>query len=403
MPNQIFEKQTKHDSNLEALRGFAATIVVIYHLIIHSSKLNGGFEFKKNIIHWSPSGHLMVLVFFMLSGYVIGKSYANKPNFNTIGYLKKRLIRLYPIYLFSILFTIALFREDIRSIIGNIFLVQNLFTNCLTKNDALWSLNHEILYYLFAILLLKYKINSQLLLFVFSFLLLATFKIDNIPCIIQDYLVGFIFWLSGYILSTFNKIDNYKPSVNKLISVMLLLLGCDLLNLFARIVNFNLKIPNQISFYTLTGIVKIGDFCLFPYALYAVIIFSSINFRYIKILTWFVYLNSIAHLVNLLFNHSFFKTEMFYIPTVFISLSLFFHFMTKPLRLSLQYMVNLGSISYAIYVIHYPILYTLSKIKVFTGTTLSYFIRVLIFTGIVILISFLLEKKLQPLIKKKFT
>ena len=357
-----FESKTKHDFNLEALRGFAAGIVVVHHLIIYSNKLNGGFDFRKTILPWSPSGHLMVLVFFMLSGFVIGKSYSNRPEFDSRDYLKKRFIRLYPIYFFSILFTIILFKESLSTVLGNLFFLQNLFSNCLINNLSLWSLNHEVLYYFLAILLLKNKISTRNLFLLFLIPLLATFKIANFPCIVQDYLVGFLFWISGFMLSklSINILEKTQP--NKLLSVLFLLLCCDYLNLTNRITSL-FTIPNQISFFTLDGMVKISDFNLYFYSLYAVIIFSSVKFRFIKVLTWFVYLNTIFHLLNLFINHSFFKTDIFYTPTLFLFFSIFFNFF-NPIKVNLKPLAYLGSISYAVYVIHTPMIFAFCKVSI---------------------------------------
>jgi len=391
------ETKSKHDNNLEALRGFAAMVVVVFHLIIDSNYFNGGYGFR-NVVSFCPSGHLMVMIFFMLSGYVIGKSYSNKPDFNGLDYMKKRLVRLYPIYLFSILFTIILMKDNFQTIVCNLFFLQNIFSNCFKNNESLWSLNHEIVYYLFAILLLKYKVNSKYLFIIFSILLIATFRITTIPYVIQAYLAGFLFWLTGYMLSSLKKDENYKLESNKLISVMFLLLGGDLLNMTARLFAM-VHYPIQIKLFNMDDMVRIDDFDLFPLALYAIITFSSVKFKYFKALTWFVYINSIVHLINLLLNHKYFNNRTFFLPTFCISMSLIFYFM-KPFKFNIQRLVYLGSISYAIYVIHTPMIFAFDNITFFTGTTLSYFVRILIFLALLLPLAIFLEKKFQPFIKR---
>jgi peptidoglycan/LPS O-acetylase OafA/YrhL len=74
---------------LDALRGVAAVIVVWFHMSLR---------------HWAPVpafGHLAVDMFFLLSGFVI--ALANDPRFGrgatVLGFLSKRIIRLYPLYL----------------------------------------------------------------------------------------------------------------------------------------------------------------------------------------------------------------------------------------------------------------------------------------------------------------
>lgn len=103
--------------NVEALRGFCALIVLLHHANIYSNTLNPGFEFRERIVKYTPSGHLMVLIFFMLSGYVIGLTSLTKADFNTGAYLKRRIIRLYPIYIVAILLTVVLFVEKDKYVI----------------------------------------------------------------------------------------------------------------------------------------------------------------------------------------------------------------------------------------------------------------------------------------------
>ena len=150
--------QNKINLRVESLRGFCALMVLVCHAICFSKNLNGNFDFKHYTLNYAPSGILMVMVFFMLSGYVIGLRYGGETHFDVADYIKKRLIRLYPIYLFSIGVSLVFFQEQVRSIVANLFFAQNILGEVPSHNIALWSLNHEIVYYVLAIPILRLRI-----------------------------------------------------------------------------------------------------------------------------------------------------------------------------------------------------------------------------------------------------
>ena len=85
-------------SALDAFRGLAALIVCAYHVPQY-----WGFEL--------PRAPLAVDLFFLLSGFVIGHSYGDKlaeGRLTTRSFMLVRIIRLYPLYLLSLLVAAAL-------------------------------------------------------------------------------------------------------------------------------------------------------------------------------------------------------------------------------------------------------------------------------------------------------
>jgi exopolysaccharide production protein ExoZ len=89
----------KFNTDLEGLRGFAAIGVMLAHglgLDILDVEYKG-----QGIIPYFSFGGLAVLLFFVLSGYVITSSTNFVSTFNIRKFYLKRSIRLYPIYLFS--------------------------------------------------------------------------------------------------------------------------------------------------------------------------------------------------------------------------------------------------------------------------------------------------------------
>lgn len=88
---------------LDGLRGVAAILVVAFHL----------FESYVPVLHEQiiNHGYLAVDFFFVLSGYVIGYAYDDRwgPRMNTWDFIKRRLVRLHPMYLMGTFIGLLLF------------------------------------------------------------------------------------------------------------------------------------------------------------------------------------------------------------------------------------------------------------------------------------------------------
>ncbi|MEH6590047.1 MAG: acyltransferase [Halioglobus sp.] len=83
-------KVNKHFIALDALRGIAALLVVLYH-----------------VAPWYPT-YLMVDFFFLLSGFVLSHSYLySGRQVSAYEFINHRIARLYPLHIFGLLFFIA--------------------------------------------------------------------------------------------------------------------------------------------------------------------------------------------------------------------------------------------------------------------------------------------------------
>jgi peptidoglycan/LPS O-acetylase OafA/YrhL len=163
---------------LEALRGFAALYVLLHH--VSSSYLGlksslAGFPFR--------FGQEAVLVFFLLSGFVIHYSFHFSPRQGFVDYLIKRTRRIYPIFiiaLFLSLLTVLLssdlliWGDILRSYGGNMLMLQDhpgrpspwFLPFC--GNDPLWSLAYEWWFYMLYFPIVKYCPSRWQKVFVFS-------------------------------------------------------------------------------------------------------------------------------------------------------------------------------------------------------------------------------------------
>ena len=129
-------------NNLQAVRAFAAVIVVIFHT---------GFVIRP----LDPIGSCGVDVFFTLSGYIMARICDKNPEY----FLRRRLLRIVPPYwLFTLLlFVAALFVPDLMgSTTASLSdLLKSLFFIPFIKDEGIirpllfvgWSLNYEMLFY----------------------------------------------------------------------------------------------------------------------------------------------------------------------------------------------------------------------------------------------------------------
>ena len=97
-----FADTKPHYHLLDGLRGVAALVVICYHI---------GEDFATNCLtHYFNHGYLAVDFFFMLSGFVIGYAYDDRRNtMGVMAFLKRRVIRLHPMVVIGALFGALMF------------------------------------------------------------------------------------------------------------------------------------------------------------------------------------------------------------------------------------------------------------------------------------------------------
>ncbi|MEN9730641.1 MAG: hypothetical protein RLZ91_1759 [Bacteroidota bacterium] len=148
---------------LESIRGFAAIYVVLHHLLPHVELL--GFD-----LTWLfKFGQEAVILFFLLSGFVIELSFSNSKDQSFKTYFFKRFLRIY-IPWFLVIITQVLFMTranlhnfDWNTFVGNFFMLQdlpelkpNVIVAPIYGNSPLWSLSYEWWFYMLYFPLNKY-------------------------------------------------------------------------------------------------------------------------------------------------------------------------------------------------------------------------------------------------------
>jgi peptidoglycan/LPS O-acetylase OafA/YrhL len=190
----------KQIGSLTALRGIAATVVVILHFA-YSTLPEAGVIISRHT-RFFRDGYLFVDLFFILSGFIMTHVYldsfaagVNKANY--WGYLRARFARIYPLHLFTLamLFGLELFKLslpnvqaftkefNITALTANLFMLQAFDFNCppllwckSTWNEPAWSISVEFLIYcVFPFLLLaliKTKPKTDWIVYVITLILL---------------------------------------------------------------------------------------------------------------------------------------------------------------------------------------------------------------------------------------
>ena len=142
---------------LDLVRFSAAAMVVLHHLKF----LQVGPETARTLI--PAYGHQFVIVFFVLSGYVIAATVDRKRSHRLLDYALDRAARIYsvvlPTLLVSSLVSLTLWAtdtpgagtlQDIATAVGLnlLFLAQSWSLNSFPpSNPAFWSLSYEVMYY----------------------------------------------------------------------------------------------------------------------------------------------------------------------------------------------------------------------------------------------------------------
>jgi len=143
---------------LTFLRFLAAMLVVVFHFGKESLKTN--ISFLQELIN---QGSIAVSFFFFLSGVVLAYNYFYKKDLLFKSFIRKRLARIYPIYLFAFLASLLLamyvnnaYPKGLSIILQGLGLHAWVPGICLEINFPAWSLSVELFFYICFPLLASY-------------------------------------------------------------------------------------------------------------------------------------------------------------------------------------------------------------------------------------------------------
>ncbi len=204
---------------IDGLRFVAIASVVLGHIMAELYQRDGNVFLVQHRYDIVPlladRAGRGVAVFFAISGFILSQPFVRqhlhhgKP-VSLPGYFKRRLTRLEPPYILSLLIyglLFAFFRhpasELIKPFLLHLFYIHNLFPNELALNFVTWSLEVEVQFYILAPLLgLLFALSSPLLrrgimvALILASSLLMLFHFDqthlNLAGHLQYFLVGFL-------------------------------------------------------------------------------------------------------------------------------------------------------------------------------------------------------------------
>jgi peptidoglycan/LPS O-acetylase OafA/YrhL len=215
--------------HLDFLRGLAALLVVSEHLraffFVTFPELQSPGILAKAFYLVTGLGHQSVMIFFVLSGYLVGGSVLTaleKGKWSWKSYLLRRMSRLWVVLIPALVLTLlwdkigyahapAGYEGAYRAIyntgptptgpaewslplfFGNMGFLQTISIPCFGTNSPLWSLANEFWYYLLLPLLLTVFLPGRLLVRVPSLLAAAGIILFLPPTV----LFGGVIWLSG--------------------------------------------------------------------------------------------------------------------------------------------------------------------------------------------------------------
>jgi peptidoglycan/LPS O-acetylase OafA/YrhL len=158
---------------IDALRGAAALGVVFYHAVDQSHKVlpNNLFQYPIRLVQFTSSfGYIGVFLFFVISGFCIhlqwarAKAGGTEPDIRFGAFWKRRIRRLYPPYIITLLLFLLLAAATAGVNVTHFFvydvgmhllMLHNLDPNtCYTINGVFWTLAIEEQLYLAYFLLL---------------------------------------------------------------------------------------------------------------------------------------------------------------------------------------------------------------------------------------------------------
>ena len=402
-PEQLKLSRT-FDFNLEALRGFAAILVVWHHIIEHRSRLDPYYN-PTGVFSFNPSGHLSVLVFFVLSGYVIGRVHLlPMERKDILPYIKKRFLRIYPIYLITIIIALLVARSSYPAftVISNLTMTQNPLGPVIFENNPIWSLSFEILFYLLFIPLSYFRLNAAIVAAVF----VAIGIVANLHEFYQSagYALGFAFWLCGVMIAR-NLQRPLAPSFALMVSMLLLLLALKEFNLTVWFSRLGLLLDKPETFES--GPVQIADLSKLPYCILLVAVFISRDFAYRRYIIPILLLLPGLAFYKKLHHLEAFQNRSIILPTCFYLAAIIIYLLRTQLESVcsriIQRLSGTGAWSYGLYMIHFPLMCIFIRIEWFSGTATTFFVRLLCYLFLCYVASYFLEKKFQPWIRRFFS
>ena len=386
---------------LEYIRAIAALIVFIGHLACDLPFLvQNKYLYLQMVASWGPQA---VVVFFMLSGIVINHTSSFYKNQTRKDFIKKRAIRILPVYYCSLLFMLFVDAithytgTGVKNYIGSFLMVatlQGVFTGVPNTISTVWSLSFEVFFYLiFSLTIGKHHKNILIIWVFLSFICVVVSYFYTPQVLLLHYLTLMLtyssIWLVGYYIYEFRK--NLKTNF------FTAMFACSIVPLISR-----LSISNNFHDPIIFLLTSILCAPLFVLTLSSQTINQIEEERNYKIYYfYFIPIYLIGAFILFHFSKSLFISKMLYLIAPIATL-LFLSPTIKKMFLNLfvkleNFLLFIASISYAFYLIHLPIICLFGRLMPH-----QFILSVILIIITTFLLSTFLERYLQKKIKLFF-
>ena len=196
-------------------RGTAALLVLFFHirttLVVPYESLAAHNALARAVFALSTFGHDAVIVFFALSGYLVGGAVLRidmTSSRDLWEYGVDRCVRIGPVLIAATVFSIFLQRmmplsgcsDNAVTVIGNALALQNILVMPLCNNLPLWSISNEVVYY-FAfpvmVAVVARALSVWLAISMMCLVLVFLLSLGLTPLDDTNIVIDFPFWLIG--------------------------------------------------------------------------------------------------------------------------------------------------------------------------------------------------------------
>jgi peptidoglycan/LPS O-acetylase OafA/YrhL len=388
---------TKRFEELDGLRGLAALAVLFNHVGLATI---GGVSAPKWLI-WPADGTVAVMVFFVLSGYVIGLTYppaAGKKDVRHYGF--KRFVRLMPINVVAVLLACAVTAHPSGwSALANVFFLGNFAPYAgvsipvIEGNENLWSLNYEVLYYGLFILIWVMSPRLAWVMGVSLVVAVVGWYTNLLPLFVACYAAGFLFWVSGLALAWRVKPAGLENS-NWPSCVLLLLVTWKLRGLLNLLTGLPIPVFDG-------PVARLYYLDTLPVCIWLLSIVARRPLPGIKWIQAFCVLMPVVGLV-IKFNRPGYFTPFDYWMTLSVYVLALLLWKWRPTLRFFRALAPLGSIAFAVYAVGRPLqAWMFGHGQWLPANYFGYGVCAVATVGVCLALSWFLERRMQPWISRK--
>ena len=358
------------------------------------SPISAPNEYIRNL-HLS---HAAVLLFFILSGYVIGLT--NRGDFTrkrAVDYLRKRTLRIVPLYFLALLAGWLAWRAvSPGNVLANAFFLQNTAWGIqpLSGNRPVWSLHYEVIYYLGFLWVWAARPRLWPVFSILLGLALAGWFSGDHLSVVGGWSAGGIFWLAGLCLAWHQPAEGDTP----LLTFILLAYATN--HLWpGEILLRGLGLSNAGN-----SAVALSDLALLPCTLAVFCAVTRFNFPGFQLVKWCAFLIPFGTCAILLTMGRLFENVPWTLAALATGAAIPLYFFereswSKPF---FRLFSPLGKISYGLYLLHVPCVAFVVSFYPWNGNPANYVGGVLSWIALTFALAWVSEAKLQRFIVSYF-